>query len=116
MPTVNDSGKPFGSAVLTINGVAFVGENISIQEPSSTVEVRDEDGDPSGQITVPGFVTGTTTAQFASSATVAPTIGATFQYTANAGSALTYYVSEVGQPVAQMDVKKVTLGFRKKLT
>jgi hypothetical protein len=115
MATVNDSGIPFGSAVLTVNGVAFIGENISTSEPSATQERRDENGAPSGQVTVAGFITGSATIQFATTSTVAPTIGATFAYTNNGGVAGTYYVSEIGQAVSLNEIKKATISFRKQI-
>lgn len=115
MPTVNDLNVPYGSVVVTVNAVGFVAENVTITEPSTVIEVRDHLGVPSDQVIIPGFITGTATLQFPDTSTVAPTIGATFLYTANGSTAITYYVSEVGQPITQMDIKKVNVGFRKKL-
>jgi hypothetical protein len=115
MATYNDANVPYGSAVITIGGVGFVAESITITEPSTTIEVRNQIGEPSGQVTIPGFITGSTPLQFPTTAQVAPTIGATFLYAANGATSTTYYVSEVGQPVTQMDIKKAQLSFRKRL-
>jgi hypothetical protein len=104
MPTLNDSNVPYGSVVCTIGGVAFVAENLTITEPSTVIEVRDQLGAPSDA-----------TLQFAATSTVPPTIGASFTYTPNGGTLATYYLSEVGQPITQLDIKKVNIGFRKAL-
>lgn len=114
MPTYNDINVPFGSQVITSQGVTFVAENISFQEPSTTVERRDEDGDPSGQVTVPGFDNGTATLQLATTATVPPTIGATFTLTRNGGATIGCYFSEIGEPQDQLDIRKLNVSFRRR--
>jgi len=115
MPAYNDpSTIPFGSQVLTINGTTFVAENIGFSQPSTTVERRDEDGDPSGQVTVAGFDNGTATLQLATTSTVPPTIGALFTLTRNGGATVACYISEVGEPQDQLDIRKLNVSFRRR--
>lgn len=106
---------PFGSQVLTIGGVTFVAENIGFQQPSTSVERRDEDGDPSGQVIVAGFDNGTATLQLATTATTPVTIGATFTLSRAGGLAtIGCVVSEVGDVLSQLDIKKLNISFRRR--
>lgn len=116
MPAYSDpSTIPFGSQVITSQGVTFVAESISFQQPSTTVERRDEDGDPSGQVTVAGFDNGTMVLQLATTSTVPPTIGATFTLTRAGGtSTIGCYFSEIGDSLSQMDIKKLNVSFRRR--
>lgn len=114
MPAYNDINVPFGAQVISSGGVTFVAENISFQQPSTTVERRDEDGDPSGQVTVAGFDNGTMTLQLATTSTVPVTIGATFTLTRNGGATVGCYFSEVGEPQDQMDIRKLNVSFRRR--
>jgi len=116
MATFNDGSVPFGSQAVTINGVLFVAENITVNEPTTVIERRNEVGDPSGQVIVPQFINGTATLQLATTSTVCPTIGATFTLTRSGTPAATFaaIVSEVGEQLNQTDAKKVAVSFRKK--
>lgn len=115
MPAYSDPTTiPFGAQVLTIGAVTFVAENISFSQPSTVVERRDEDGDPSGQVAVAGFDNGTTTLQLATTSTVPPAIGATFTLTRNGGATVGCFISEVGEPQDQMDIRKLNVSFRRR--
>lgn len=115
MPAYNDpSTIPFGAQVITSQGVTFVAESISFQQPSTTVERRDEDGDPSGQVTVAGFDNGTMVLQLATTSTVPPTVGATFTLTRNGGATIGCYFSEIGEAQDQMDIRKLNVSFRRR--
>jgi hypothetical protein len=113
--TTNDGGLVFGSQVVTIDAVAYVAENISIDAPSTVIEQKDEYGVPSGQVIVEGFVTGTATLQLASSATVLPAIGDAFQITTIGGTAVYFLVSQVGQAFSQDAETKCNISFRKRI-
>lgn len=115
MPAYSDpSTIPFGAQVITSQGVTFVAESISFSQPSTTVERRDEDGDPSGQVTVAGFDNGTMVLQLATTSTVPPTIGATFTLTRNGGATIGCYFSEIGEPQDQLDIRKLNVSFRRR--
>ena len=115
MPLVNDGSVQYGSRVLTINSVTYVAEQIEVRRPSFVIERRDQLNKPNGQVIDEDFVTGTATLQLATGATVIPQIGQTFQETFVAAiGAETFILSEIGQPEAQGDAKKVPVSFRKK--
>lgn len=113
--TKNDGGLVFGSQILTIDSVAYVAENISVDAPSAVIEQKNIYGVPSGQVIVEGFVTGTATLQLASSATVLPTIGDAFQLTTVGGTSVYFLVSQVGQSFSQDAETKVNISFRKRI-
>lgn len=111
MSTVYQDGThKYGSVVLTINSVAYVGENFSTNAPSSVVEVTDEMGLPSGQVIVPGFGDGSATLQLATASTALPERGDTFKE-----STVDYIVSEVGEARTQNEISKVNISFRKQI-
>lgn len=119
MPTYNDNNVPYGSQVVTMysggsTGVAFVLESIDYKEPSTIIERFDELGNPSGQVIIPQFNNGTATAQFATTLTVPPTIGATFTMVRNGGATVGMVLSEIGEPETQKDAKKAQVSFRKR--
>jgi hypothetical protein len=118
----NDGAVPYGSRILSIintttgaTAVVFVAENVSIQRPTNIIERKDENDEPSGQVLVKNFNTGSATLQLATSTTVPPDEGATFSITLDSvrGSE-TFVVSEVGQVESQGEAKKVNISFRKK--
>lgn len=114
MPTYNDNNVPFGSQVITIGSVAFVAESISFEAPSQIVERRDEVGNPTGQVIIEQFNTGTAVVQLATTLTQVPTIGATFTASKNGGTTMGVVVAQVGEPFAQFDIRKVNLQLRRR--
>lgn len=114
--TKNDGGLVFGSQVVTIDSVAYVAENISIDAPSTIIEQKNQYGVPSGQVIVEGFITGTATLQLASSTTAMPSIGDTFTLVqVGGGSGVNFLVSQVGQSFSQDAETKVNISFRKRI-
>ncbi len=121
MPAFNDVNIPFGAQVIAMGAppVNYVAEKITYTEPSTIVERRDEDGDPSGQVFVNGFGSGSAELQFATTSTAIPTVGMTFTLTrqgATTGVAPTIgcAVSEVGEAYGQLDIKKASINFRRR--
>lgn len=116
MPTYNDGSVPYGSQVVSIGGVSFVAESISITEPSTVVERRDELGNPSGQVIIGQFINGSCVLQLATTATQLPTFGTTFSLTRPGTPAVTIgvIISEVGEVLNQSEAYKVNVSFRKK--
>ena len=117
MPAYSDGNAPFGSQIITIGTTAYVAEKISYSEPSTIVERRDEDGDPSAQVIVAGFGSGSMDLQFATTLTVIPAVGATFTLTRQGGATagtIGAIVSEVGEAYGQIEIKKCSVNFRRR--
>lgn len=112
--TYNDNNVPYGSQVCTVGVTGYVAETIAFEAPSQIVERRDEVGNPSGQVIIPQFETGTAVFQLATTVTVVPTIGATFTATKNNGVTTGLVVAQVGEPFAQFDIRKVNLALRRR--
>ena len=112
--TFNDVNVPFGSQVVTIGGTAFIADNISLNVPTQVIERRDEVGNPSGQVIIEQFVSGSAVLQFATTLTVPPTNGATFTMVRNGGATIGCVVSQVAEPQTQLDSKKCNINFRKR--
>lgn len=108
----NDGSLPYGSVVLTINSVTYVAENITTTIPlGTTIERRDEIGEPSGQVLVKGFETGSATLQLATGSTATPAQFETFTHNSK-----TYIITEVSEPMQQDGENKVNISFRKKIS
>jgi hypothetical protein len=112
-----DNNVPYGAQILTIGATAYVAENITFTTPTTVIERRDEDGDPSGVVIIEGFGTGSATLQFATTLTMVPAVGATFTLTRNGGAtAVTIgcVISEVSDAYSQLDAKKANINFRRR--
>jgi len=111
----NDGTVQYGSRVLTINGVDYVADNCEVTRPSKTIERTNEIGEPSGQVSYEGFVTGSATLQLATGSTAIPVQGLEFSTTwvASIGPE-TFYIDSVTQPESKDAEKKVNVTFRKK--
>lgn len=114
MAAHNDGSVPFGSQIATIGASPFVAENINYTEPSTIIERRDEDGDPSGQVIIPNFGNGSATLQLAATTWLVPTVGATFNLLRKSGATVGVVISEVGEQYAQLDATKVNVNFRRR--
>lgn len=113
---INDGSLPYASKSLSINSVAYIAETIKLDNPSKVIERRNELGEPSGQVLVQDFSTGSATLQLATAATVLPPLGATFTKDLTvAGSNQTYIVARVSPAYAQEDATKVDIEFRLKI-
>lgn len=93
-----DGTQLFGipDSPVTINSVAYIAEDISINYPTNRVEIKDPNGIPIGQVFLPQVINGTAKLQFAASATIAPVLGSTFTL-----EGATWYVSNVGKRYSQ---------------
>lgn len=111
----NDGSAAYGSRLiaLSITG-SVVAENISIDRPTKIIAVENEIGEPSKQVVIADFVTGSATVQIVSA--VPPANGETFPATfSTAIGAETFIVTSVSQPEEQAGLKKSTIQFRKKI-
>lgn len=111
----NDGTIPYGSRVLTINGVDYVATNIEIRRPEQAIKRYNQLGEPSGSVGIADFVEGTATLQLATTSTVIPVQGLEFSATfiVSVGSE-TFYLTEITQPEGQTSEKLINVTFRKK--
>lgn len=118
MPAFLDPGSiPFGCQVITIGATTYVAESVNWSLSSTVAERRDEDGDPSGQVFVANFDSGTCVLQLATTATAVPTIGATFTLARNQtapASTVGVVIQEVGEVQAQLEIRKVNVNIRRR--
>lgn len=112
MAEYNDGTIPHSSRMLNINSVVYAAESFEISEPTSTVErMNVVTNNPAGQVSWPGFVTGTALLQL-DNAEVAPPQFANFIAPIR-GTNANFYVTDVGVPEAMGEAKKVNISFRK---
>ena len=114
---INDGTVPYGSRILNITGSGaglYIAEDIEITRTVEIIERYNEVGEPSGQVFIPRWVTGTATLQLSGSNPQVPFGGSTFGTTFS-GSAEVFIIGEVSQPEAQATDKKVRITFRKKI-
>ena len=113
----NDGAVQYGSRTVTIptsTGTLFVFDSIEIKRSTTIIEQTDELGEPSGQVLIPGFVTGSGQLQMQSSVD-APVLGEEFaeEFDATIGSE-TWIVADVSTPETSDGEKKCSIEFRKK--
>lgn len=95
---------------ITINSVAYIAEDIDIQNPTKIVGIFDANAIPTGQALIPQNPTGTMTLQLATGSTVVPPKGGTFSLVGG-----TWYVTDVGTAFKQGEYTKVKVGFVNKI-
>lgn len=113
----NDGSVQYGSRTIQIpvtTGDTFVADNVEITRETKVIEQTDQLDEPSGQVLVASFVTGSAQLQMIAS-TAPPQLGEEFTDTfdSDVGSE-TFIVSSVGQPETKDGEKKVNIQFRKK--
>ncbi len=99
-----------GASPLTINSVAYIAEDIDIQNPTKIPQIADANGIPTGQVIIPQNPTGTMTLQLATSNTVVPPKAQTFTMFGS-----TWYVTDVGTAYKQGEYVKVKVSFVNKI-
>ena len=113
MPTVNDGNVPYGSFNITIGSTAFVAETISTDQGSTIIERRNALNEPSGQVIIPDFETGSFTVQRPTSSEELPAVGTIAQFPTGASIAGTWYINQRGQAYTRGDVQKFNISVRK---
>ncbi|SRR6266568_1671721 len=109
---MNDGSIPYGSRVLTINSVTYVADNLIITRPRKMIERTNHLDVPSGQVSVPGFVSGTATLQLSTDGAV-PLADDTFSDTfVTSIGAETFFLTDIGQPESKDAERKVDVSFR----
>lgn len=114
-----DGTVPYGAQAVTLYTTAItpysaVAEAISFETPSHIIEQMDALGNPTGQAVIEVFGTGTATIQLATTSSPLPKIGTTFTGVHNDGTTSGFVVSQVGEPQAQYEYRKVTVNLRKR--
>lgn len=116
--TIKDDGIPnFGSPTITINSVAYIANNISIERPTNTVERTDGNGRPIGQRTEPSFVTGSAELQLETGSTERPKGSDEFTYDTGRDEegVETFYITDVSDAYTKGEEQVVSITFRKKI-
>jgi hypothetical protein len=108
----NDSSfsTNYGTVYLPVTGSnvtgLFLAESLTINQPSTTIDLRNQLNEPAGRIAISDFEHGNTTLQVSGAF---PALGATFGF-----NSTVYYLSEVGRVYAQNEVFKSSVTFLKK--
>src|SRR5436190_15349321 len=96
----NDGDIPFGSEVVTINGVEYVAEDIEPQEKATSIIRRNEINVPNGAVHIKDLTKAKMTLQLASNDTPIPELLAIVGFTFR-GASKDFIVSDVSQPLKQ---------------
>lgn len=113
MSTVNDGNVPYGSFNITIGSDAYVAETISTDQGSTIIERKNAIGEPTGQVIIPEFETGSFTVQRPATSTALPAIGTVCLFPTDADVSGTYYINQRGRSYSQGDVQKFSISVRK---
>lgn len=95
---------------VTINSVAYIAEDITLNNPSTIVDIKDSNGIPSGQAILQGKTGGTMKLQLATNATAVPPKGTIFTL-----FGASYYVTDVSSAFAQGAYTYVNVTFVQKI-
>lgn len=71
-----DGNFPSGSPTVTINSVAYKANSFTVNKTANTVNITDQNGDPSGALSFKQVYTGTAEVQFSASNVAEPTTAA----------------------------------------
>jgi len=111
IPYLTAATLPYGSRVVTIGAVGYIANSFSPSQSLQVIERQNELGAPNGAVGIRVARTGSTSLQLASTSTTAPAVGDEFSATV-AGSAITFFLTEVGLPESQNGFKTVEVSFR----
>lgn len=110
----SDNGGPFGSQIVTINGVDYVAEEINFEEPTTEKDRHDQVGNVTGSIYQAQKINGTMKLQLATNNTPIPNrFDVTNLIYRNAPKA--FIISNVGQPQKFDDFRYINVQIREKL-
>ncbi len=91
---------------VTINSVAYIAEDININNGTDIKTIKDANGILSGRAILQGDIVGTCTLQLATNATALPPKGTIFTL-----FGISFYVTDIGTAYKQGDYTKVNMGF-----
>jgi len=93
----NPNNIPHGTAILTINSVAYKANNINITEPTEQLSRKEVTGEDSvDMVVIAGRRNGTADIQLAADSTAIPATGGTFSYAFRTGASRLWVITEVG--------------------
>jgi hypothetical protein len=104
----NDGSLTFSGVVLTIGGVSFYAETLTLTRPSKTFVTYGPEDEPIGQVTTRDVETISALIQI--SGKTPPALGATFEFQSK-----TYYISDDTLNVAAQQETKKTINARERL-
>lgn len=114
LPAYADGNFPFGSQIVTLNGIDYVAEEINFEEPTNEKDRHDQVGNVNAALYQSQKITGTMTLQLASLTTPIPNrfdiVNLIYR---NAPKA--FLVVKVGQPQKFDDFRKIQVEIREKL-
>ena len=113
--SLNDGSVQHGSRSITINVTSYVTDDFSFETTSNQILRSDENGNPSGRVTVLGETTGTATLQLASGSTTIPVHGEQFTETDDSVAHI-YTVTNVGKSETNQGETKVPISFVRNIT
>lgn len=110
-----DGTQAFGipDSPVTINAITYIAEDVNVAHPQTVVEIKDQNGVPTGQTFIPGVRTGTTKLQLATASTARPQRNQTFTLTTQPTT--TWVVETVGEAYSQGAYTYCNLTFREKI-
>ncbi len=106
----NDGSLPYGAQTLNINSVVYIAEATDFSRPTKKIKRYNQIGEPSGQVFVSDFDSGSATLQLHNSTVQTPSRGQTFNIV-HQGQNTNCVLSDVGSPQSQDDTMKVRISF-----
>ena len=114
LPTFADGDFPYGSQVVTLNGVDYVGEQIEFVEDTNVTDRHDEKGNVNGALYQGKKITGSMTLQLARNSTPIPerfgVVSILFR-----GVSKMFIVTKVSQPQKFDDIRKIQVEIAEKI-
>ncbi len=106
-PVKSAATLPFGSEVLSIDGVNYIAEQFRVNQPSVTAERQNEVGAANGFALNKAPKVGSAQLQLATATTAIPQVGHTFER-----GGVTFILTEVGEEQSQSGFRFVPVSFR----
>src|SRR5437762_4729232 len=109
MPQVfNDGDIPFGSELVTINGVEYVAEEIDFEEKSTAIYRRNEINVPNGGVYIQDLIKGKMTLQLRSLAEAIPENQSAVTIPFR-GTARQFVITNISAPLKQDQIRKLKM-------
>lgn len=104
MAITQDGTHRFGIAnsPLTINSVTYIAESVSYDQPTTRVQIADDEGIPTGAVIIPQEKRISGTLQLANASTAIPAIGGTITFEGS-----NYYLETVTRDETQAQYAKL---------
>lgn len=113
LPYSTSANLPYGSRVLTINGVSYIANNFRVQKAGRLLERFTELAAPSGAVLLDAPYTGTAEIQIANTSVAFPNVSMTFSARVEQENAnVNFFITEAGVPEAFDQFKNCDITFR----